>query len=104
MKVKREIPWPRIFAEGAAIVVSILLAFAIQAWWEGANERDEEQRILSALCSEFTANLEQIESELQYRAAANQYIQAIFDAANDQAAAVPDEIDQRLANLFWWGT
>jgi len=31
----RSIPWPRILAEGVAIVLSILLAFGIQAWGEG---------------------------------------------------------------------
>jgi hypothetical protein len=30
----REIPWKRLLAEGAAIVASILLAFAIDAWWQ----------------------------------------------------------------------
>jgi hypothetical protein len=39
--VTRSIPWPRILAEGGAIVVSILLAFGIQAWWEGAQELNE---------------------------------------------------------------
>jgi hypothetical protein len=32
------IPWPRILAEGAAIVVSILLAFAIDAAWQHRGE------------------------------------------------------------------
>jgi hypothetical protein len=39
----RQIPWPRIFAAGVAIVVSILLAFGIQGWWEGRQEQREEQ-------------------------------------------------------------
>ena len=37
----RSIPWPRILAEGVAIVVSILLAFGIQAWWEDSQDRAE---------------------------------------------------------------
>ena len=40
-------------AEGAAIVVSILLAFAIDAWWEERQERTEEQQILLDLADEF---------------------------------------------------
>jgi len=35
----RSVHWPRILAEGFAIVVSILLAFGIQAWWEGRQDR-----------------------------------------------------------------
>jgi len=29
----RQIPWLRVFVEGVVIVVSILLAFGIEAWW-----------------------------------------------------------------------
>ncbi len=45
----RSIPWPRILAEGVAIVLSILLAFGIQAWWEGVQEREEEQVALAVV-------------------------------------------------------
>ena len=58
MKKIREIPWPRIVAEGAAIVVSILLAFWIDAWWDSVQDRAEEREILSLLCAEFEANQE----------------------------------------------
>jgi len=34
--------WARILAEGSAILVSILLAFEIQAWWEERLERAAE--------------------------------------------------------------
>jgi len=48
----RSIPWPRILAERVAIVVSILLAFGIQAWWEGVQDREEVGRDLaSAKCT-----------------------------------------------------
>ena len=39
-----KIPWKRISVEAAAIVASILLAFAIDAWWaELAEDRDEHE-------------------------------------------------------------
>ena len=50
------IPWRRTSVEAAAIVASILLAFAIDAWWDGVQERAEEQEILSSLRAEFEAN------------------------------------------------
>ena len=31
----RQIPWLRVFVEGVVSVGSILLAFGIDAWWEG---------------------------------------------------------------------
>ena len=35
----REVPWKRLLVEGAAIVASILLAFAIDAWWEDRSDQ-----------------------------------------------------------------
>ena len=43
MEVRREIPWTTLFIEGVAIVVSILLAFAIDAWWDQRKGRAEER-------------------------------------------------------------
>lgn len=56
MTSSREIPWSRILAEGTAIVLSILLAFSIDAWWEERQERADEQQIILALKAEFEAN------------------------------------------------
>jgi hypothetical protein len=44
-----------------AIVVSILLAFAIQAWWEGRKDREFEADSLSRLSIEFTENRERLD-------------------------------------------
>jgi hypothetical protein len=56
MSNTQTIPWRRISVEAAAIVASILLAFAIDAWWNGVQERAEEREILSSLRAEFEAN------------------------------------------------
>jgi len=52
----QEISWLRIVTESVAIVGSILLAFAIDAWWQDRNELIVEQRILRALLVEFEEN------------------------------------------------
>ncbi len=46
--------WPRVFIEAAAIVASILLAFWIDAWWDGRKDALEEKEILVGLEVEFT--------------------------------------------------
>jgi len=56
----RIIPWKQIAIEAAAIVVSILLAFAIDAWWAEKKERDIEHEALQALRSDFIASREQM--------------------------------------------
>ena len=48
------INWKRIAVEAMAIVVSILLAFAIDAWWDDRQERIEEREVLLGLKSEFS--------------------------------------------------
>ena len=55
-KVSR-FPWVRIFAESTAIVLSILLAFAIDAWWDNSQDRKEEQQILVALRGEYEVHV-----------------------------------------------
>jgi hypothetical protein len=35
MTAPRSLPWLRVLIEGVVIVDSILLAFGIDAWWEG---------------------------------------------------------------------
>jgi len=39
--------------EGMVIVVSILLAFALEAWWDARGQRQEETQILENLQVEF---------------------------------------------------
>jgi len=66
MENSNNIQWKRISAEGAAIVVSILLAFSIEASWDDYQDRGEEQGILLGLKSEFEQNLAFIEIELSH--------------------------------------
>ncbi len=49
----KEIPWLRVLTEGVVIVLSILLAFSIDAWWDGRQERDREYAALDALARDF---------------------------------------------------
>ncbi len=50
----------RYIAEAAAIVVSILLAFAIDAWWDNRQERVLEQEALLGLRAEYQDHLGEI--------------------------------------------
>jgi hypothetical protein len=50
----------QLLIEGTVIVLSILLAFGIDALWDQYKERLEEEEILAALESEFAANLRSV--------------------------------------------
>lgn len=62
MSNTKNIQWSRLSIEAAAIVGSILLAFAIDAWWEGHKDRQDEEEYLVALREEFSDSI-QIASE-----------------------------------------
>ena len=49
-------PWKKLIIESLVIVTSILLAFAIDAWWDGRQELREERIILEQLHDEFIQN------------------------------------------------
>ncbi len=89
-------------AEGAAIVVSILLAFSIEAWWDDHQDRAEEQRIFVGLKSEFEQNLGLIEIELSYRNAVINSILKIFDASVAPASLEPEVLDGLIGDVTWW--
>lgn len=59
--MRPRIPWARLGAEGSIIVVSILLALAVQAWWEGRQERRQEREYLAALRGELEGGLAVLE-------------------------------------------
>jgi len=56
--------WPRIIAESAAVVVSILLAFTIDAWWAERSDRQAEREELSRLYEEFTWNRDRLHEDV----------------------------------------
>lgn len=80
MSNTQNIQWKRLLVEGAAIVMSILLAFAIDAWWDNRHERVEEQRILESLKAEFLANAELIPTYIERHRRSADYTWALLDA------------------------
>lgn len=58
MTETQNMPWQRIAVEATAIVASILLAFAIDAWWADRKIDQWQSAQLGALRDEFSTNLE----------------------------------------------
>lgn len=55
----------RMTVESMAIVGSILLAFAIDAWWENSKESQRRIALLGDLKTEVVANIERIERNIE---------------------------------------
>jgi len=60
------IAWPRLLVEGLVIVVSILLAFAIDAWWEDRQEAEEARLQIERVVAELESNAVLLEDQIGY--------------------------------------
>ena len=58
------VSWRRLGIESLAVLVSILLAFSIDAWWDGYQERGREADLLMAMASDFEASRPQLQDRL----------------------------------------
>jgi hypothetical protein len=82
MADEQRIPWKRLYVEAAAIVASILLAFAIDAWWEDRQERELEQQYVASLKADFQADIEELDEAIalaKYRALLNRQLISTID-------------------------
>jgi hypothetical protein len=62
----QEVPWKRIIVEATAIVASILLAFAIDAWWESSKAADDEIESLGLIQRDLRETQIQLDSYLEF--------------------------------------
>ena len=98
-----KISWPRIIAEGSAIVVSILLAFWIQAWWESRQAHSAEQIILAALSVELRSLAEEYDARRQYINALRESGRTMIIASGNPNNRLSDEeMDSLLGDLTWY--
>jgi hypothetical protein len=101
----RQIPWLRIFVEGLVIVVSILLAFGIDAWWDMHGERLRERQALGALHGDF------LEAQREFQLGANAYDRRLASlevlggvATGNVRPPSPDSIQVLLQWLVFFAT
>lgn len=93
----------RIVAEGAAIVLSILLAFAIQAWWEDHREAVEARRLLQSVVEDVRQDLSYIASEGRYHEAVVKSARHLLElSGTGREPESLEQMDSLLADLVWW--
>ncbi|MGI9292169.1 MAG: hypothetical protein ACR2QG_12950 [Gammaproteobacteria bacterium] len=57
--------WKRLAIEGPIIIISILLAFAIDAWWDDRKQRSSAIEQLKRVATEMVANEQYVETKIQ---------------------------------------
>ena len=88
--------------ESLAIVVSILLAFSIDAWWNERQRAIEEQVILASLYVEAQDVIRAVEEHRQYIGAIRDSTRQMINASiAADIAMTDDEIDQLFNSVLW---
>jgi len=90
MTRSEKIPLKRISVEAAAIVASILLAFAIDAWWAERLERTAEREELSRLYDEFKSNHDRLSLWVSERGVVYRQREAAGELSKTLGAALKD--------------
>lgn len=97
----QKISWKRLSVEATAIVVSILLAFAIDAWWDESQHRKHLQTVLTGLEVAFSENVtlidENIELVTRYREILKRFIE--MDASDVEQ--IPPELTFDTLQSIW---
>ncbi len=102
-----KIPWPRILAEGMAIIVSILFAFGIDAWWTARQLHLDEQDILRQLDAEFQTNAALLaERRLNHEEIleAIKLVLSVTGPEPDQVATKSPELKLAIDRITRWWT
>jgi hypothetical protein len=73
----KQVPWLRIGAEAVAIIASILIAFSLDAWWDGRQLAETEQEYLVSLDRDFRANQTSLRRTIQIQDTVLQSIQEL---------------------------
>ena len=102
MHDSRTIDWKGIIAEGTAVVVSILIAFWIDAWWQERSERKALVEYLVHFENEVIANDELIDIHLSAISDDLIALHKVFLALSDSDQQVLTEsFNHDLANSLW---
>ncbi len=105
MRKQLDIPWIQLGIEGFAIIVSILLAFAIDAWWDALKEREEEFRLLTALSAEMADNASGAAMYAERKAEQAKSIRILIDALESVHLGESVQLSNSdLASAFSSGT
>ena len=101
MTEPKNISWKRISVEAAAIVASILVAFAIDAWWDERQERSKLSDTLMGLEAALSSNLKIINENIELATFNKNVVQAFVQMTPDEAAQIPiTERYSTLASLY----
>jgi hypothetical protein len=94
-----------LFLQALSVVASILLAFAIDAWWDARTEGAEKNALLTALRAELVEQRDALDQELVYQHASRDNSKRLLAAcAAGRYEDTDRTLDHRLADLTWFSS
>jgi len=87
--------------EGMAIVVSILLAFWLNAWWDNHQKRGEERLLLESISSELEAIRHAASRDLSSAKAIRKNVSRLIEISYGAELADGEDIFQVLGDSLW---
>jgi hypothetical protein len=92
-------------AEITVVVAGVLIALALNSWWQTRQEARAEQRLIAALLDEFSANRPKLAAIRAFhgdlKSTARTLLSISIAPRPDLAA---DSVDQLLADVTWWAS
>ncbi|TFG65899.1 MAG: hypothetical protein E4H28_03190 [Gemmatimonadales bacterium] len=98
------VPWVRLAVEVAAIVGSILIAFAIDAWWQERQEDKAEREILVSLQDEFTFHRATLARDKEFWAGNEASVSRLMQLFRSGEIPGPMVMDTLFLGLTWMHT
>jgi hypothetical protein len=103
MTEPEKVQWTRLSAEAVAIVASILFAFAIDAWWDEEQERENLRDLLVGLRDDLQQGKEYVAFRQEVAIAREKSIIELLEAAFDQDSKLSEaSIDRLLSDMVWY--
>jgi len=105
MKITENINWNKLIVEALAIIISILLAFAIDAWWDEKQRAEDEKVIIESLLNDFIEKKAYLEIDRRYNQAILKAVIGLIRAGNDAEPKLSeDTIDKMLGDTWWYNS
>ena len=95
------IPWSRLLAESVVVILSILAAFAIDAWWDGRQADELEQELLVTLEASFEENRRLAREVMEEARRQHILLSRFVDMSPAEAGTISPDSTYRFLRALW---
>lgn len=89
----RQLPWRRLLAELGVIVAGVLIALAVDSWWEGRQEQKRARQYVQQLLVDFRETQRALEGTIDGDASTLARVTAVLDRAQSGSMPPLDSLD-----------